>query len=255
MYQTSVTDKLNFNVLNLIGCNYIKFSGHGNHMYFVIPASPATGILYITQNNPEFISGQIRVRGRNNGSYPYNYLEMIDAVFGGEDNTIEVCSGMIKKYGYKSGFTVDINPESNPDLVDDAQILSSVPNNRFNRWRGDPPYNSVTARKMYGTDLPSSIKLLKAGARVCKLGSLMFLLLGPRNYQWHPRGVKRIGCIAFTVVPNNEFRALNIYYKYADSLDSTSECLNGEISRKVTGLKRRDTSILDYELFHNYETA
>jgi hypothetical protein len=144
---------------------------------------------------------------------------MIDAVFGKEDNTIEVCGGMIRKYRHTSCYAVDINLETNPDLVDDAQKLSSVPNNRFNRCRADPPYNSVTARKMYGTDLPSSIKLLKAGARVCKVGSLMFLLLGPKNYQWCPEGVKRIGCIAFTVVPNNEFRALNIYYKYADALD------------------------------------
>jgi hypothetical protein len=49
---------------------------------------------------------------------------------------------------------------------------------------------------------------------------------------------------------------LNIFYKYAEALDSTSECLNGEISGKVThGLKRRDTSILDYQLFHNHKTA
>jgi hypothetical protein len=31
-------------------------------------------------------------------------------------------------------------------------------------------------------------ELLKAGARVCKPGSLMFLLLGPRNYQICPIG-------------------------------------------------------------------
>jgi hypothetical protein len=195
--------------------------GDGEHKYVTIPASPATGILYITENNPEFISGQIRVRGRDNGSYPFNYLEMIDAIFGKEDNTIEVCSGMIRKYGYESCYTVDINLETNPDLVEDGQILSSVPNNRFSRWRGDPPYNVKTAKEMYGTNLPSPIKLLQAGARVCKVGSLMFLLLGPQNYQWHPKGVKRIGWIAITVVPNNEVRALNIFYKYADSFDST----------------------------------
>jgi hypothetical protein len=132
---------------------------------------------------------------------------MIVAVFGKEDNTIEVCSGMIRKYRHTSCYTVDINPETNPDLVDDGQMLSSVPNNRFNRWRGDPPYNVKTAKQMYGTNLPSPIKLLQAGARVCKVGSLMFLLLGPKDYQWCPKGVKRIGCIALTVVPNNEFRA------------------------------------------------
>jgi len=70
---------------------------------------------------------------------------------------------------------------------------------------------------MYGTTLPSLIKLLQAGARVCRVGSLMFLLLGPQNYQWHPKGLKRIGWIAITVVPNNEVRALNIFYKYADA--------------------------------------
>ena len=68
---------------------------------------------------------------------------------------------------------------------------------------------------MYETDLPRTIELLKAGARVCKVGSLMFLLLGPQNYQWHPNGIKRIGCVPITVVPNNEIRCLNIYYKYS----------------------------------------
>jgi hypothetical protein len=134
---------------------------------------------------------------------------------------------MIKKYnscadGHAQCFAVDINPKTNPDLVDDGQILSSIPNDTFNRARFDPPYNAVTARKMYGTALPSPIKLLKAAARVCKVGSLMFLLLGPKNYQWHPKGIKRIGCIPITVVPNNELRVLNIYYKYADAPDQTA---------------------------------
>jgi hypothetical protein len=82
---------------------------------------------------------------------------------------------------------------------------------------GDPPYNISTARDMYDTELPSPIKLLKAGARVCKVGSLMFLLLGPQNYQIHPKGVKRIGYIDISVIPNNEIRCLNIYLKYEDA--------------------------------------
>ena len=59
---------------------------------------------------------------------------------------------------------------------------------------------------MYETDLPSISKLSTAGARVCKDGALMFLLLDPQNYQWCPVGIKRIGWIAITIVPNNEFR-------------------------------------------------
>jgi hypothetical protein len=70
---------------------------------------------------------------------------------------------------------------------------------------------------MYETDLPNPSKLLKAGARVCKPGSLMFLLLGSQNYQIHPKGVMRIVYIDISVVPNNEIRCLNnIYYKFAD---------------------------------------
>ena len=103
-------------------------------------------------------------------------------------------------------------------LVDDGQTLYKIPNGMFNRWRCDPPYNENTARKMYGTDLPKPIRLLEAGARVCKKGSLMFMLLGPTNYQWHPRGTKRIAYIDMTVVPNNEVRCLNIFYKYGISI-------------------------------------
>ena len=51
---------------------------------------------------------------------------------------------------------------------------------------------------------------------VCKPGSLMFLLLG-KPYQPCPKRVIRIGCIAISVIPNNEIRVLNIYYKYEDA--------------------------------------
>jgi hypothetical protein len=69
---------------------------------------------------------------------------------------------------------------------------------------------------MYCTCLPETAKLLRAGARVCKVESILFLLLRPSNYQICPQGVKRIDWIGLTVVPNNELRTLNIYYKYAD---------------------------------------
>ena len=179
--------------------------------YNTYPAAPATGVLFITDNNPEFISGHIRVRGEKNGSYPHFYTEMIDNLFGEDKNTIEVCSYHIPKS--KNLYTVDINPEYKPSFVADGQNLVGISSNRFTRWRCDPPYNAFQAKKMYNTDVPSPIRLLKAGARVIKPKSLMFLMLGPKNYQWHPEGVKRIGIILMTVVPNNEIRALNIYIK------------------------------------------
>lgn len=179
---------------------------------YVISASPACGWLFVTNRSPHFISGHVRLKGRENGRYPYNYLEMIENLFGEEKNIIEVCSGSIQS----SCFTVDINPDANPVLVDDGQELAKVAGASYNRWRCDPPYNIATAQKMYGTELPNTGRLLKAGTRVCKEGSLLFLLLGPQNYQIAPPGVQRIGWIAMTIVPNNELRALHIFYKYSN---------------------------------------
>jgi hypothetical protein len=199
-------------VLKLIKCRVSLVNDGPESMYYIIIPKPLKGALFITRENTEFISGQVRVRGRGGGRYPFHLLEAIDHVFGVEYNAIEVCSGKVT--GLLDGITtVDLNPKNNPTIVDDAEWLGEIRSDTYDRWRADPPYNHDTAKNMYGTELPSPIKLLKAGARVCKSGSLLFLLLGPVNYQWHPAGIKRIGCIVLTVVPNNEIRCLNIYYK------------------------------------------
>lgn len=82
----------------------------------------------------------------------------------------------------------------------------------------DPPYNPETAKKMYNCTLPSFYKLLEAAGRVVKPGGLIFLLLGPDNYQINVDrlGLKRIGLITLSVVPNYELRACNIFYKLRD---------------------------------------
>jgi hypothetical protein len=162
-----------FNIIDLICCktHHLEIANEPN--YYIIPANPAVGLLYVTKKNLGFISGHIRMRGKNLGQYPYHYLELIDTIFGKDDNTIEVCSGNVKGSCYK----VDINPKMNPDFVGDGQYLYGISNGRFTRCRIDPPYNDRTAKEMYGTDLPNPSKLLKAGARVCKSGSLIFLLL------------------------------------------------------------------------------
>ena len=41
----------------------------------------------------------------------------------------------------------------------------------------------------------------------------MFLLLGPTNYQSCPAGVIRIGSVVLSIIPNNEWRTLNIFLK------------------------------------------
>jgi hypothetical protein len=206
---TDATSQKELDVRELICCETIRSA-----VYTIIPCTPATGTLFITDDNPGFISGQARMRGKNEGRYPYNYLAMIDAIFGYEPNTLEVCSRSVPG-GNKGGhcFTVDINPDCKPDLVTNGETLEGLPSNEFERWRCDPPYNKNTAKKMYGTELPKTIELLTAGARVCKEGALMFLLLGPTNYQSCPPGVIRIGSVVLSIIPNNEWRTLNIFLK------------------------------------------
>ena len=56
-----------------------------------------------------------------------------------EKRMLEVCSHSVKgtKGSLSACFTVDINPETKPDLVEDAPTLNGIPNNKFNRWRCD----------------------------------------------------------------------------------------------------------------------
>lgn len=196
------------NIIDLVKSQYYEIDTG-----FIIPVYPAVGALFVNSANLSYVTGYVRTRGRNNGRYPYNYLEMIDEIFGYEPNTLEVCSNSVEK---NSTITVDINPKYDPSYVDNAETLSKIPSNSFDRWRCDPPYNERTAKEMYGTSLPNVGKLLKTGARICKPKGLMFLLLGNVNRQACPLGVKRIGHISISVIPNNEMRSLHIYHKLPD---------------------------------------
>lgn len=173
-----------------------------------------TGVAYITHNSPQFVSGHLRLRGKDNGKYPYRYKDALEELFGschqsGEE--IEVCSGEV--VANSKLITVDINPERNPTYVLDGQSLPVEWKNRFDRWNCDPPYSEHVAKEMYGTDMPSVTKLLAEGARVTRPGGLLFLLLGTKNMQWHPKSTIRIGWLSITIVPNQEVRTIHCYLK------------------------------------------
>jgi hypothetical protein len=95
-----------FNIIDLICCktHHLEIANEPN--YYIIPANPAVGLLYVTKKNLGFISGHIRMRGKNLGQYPYHYLELIDMIFGKDDNTIEVCSGNVNGSCYKVGLQI-----------------------------------------------------------------------------------------------------------------------------------------------------
>lgn len=194
--------KQQVNILNLLACKYQTID-----KYHIIVPSACVGVLYIING---FLSGHCRMRAKNNGSYPYGYLQMLDQIFGTSDRTLEVCSGTVQRSSTVD--TVDINPAKNPTYLDDGQTLASVPSNTYARVMLDPPYNIKAAKKMYKTTLPKTMQLLKAASRVVRSGCLIFLLNGT-NYQCHPPGTKRIAMVYISCVPSNETRVCNIYQK------------------------------------------
>ncbi|MPZ07286.1 MAG: hypothetical protein GEU26_12870 [Nitrososphaeraceae archaeon] len=161
--------------------------------YNIFILNNATGVCYITNSSPQYISGHLRLRGKNNGEYPYGFKEGLLELFGRcttSHGAIEVCSGEIMED--LNLITVDINPSKNPTHVLDAQILPDKWSNRFDRWHCDPPYSEKAAKEMYQTVMPSIPKLLTEGARITKAGGLLFLLLGAKNMQWYPSSLIRI---------------------------------------------------------------
>ena len=182
--------------------------------YRIFALDSATGVSYITPKSPQYISGHLRLLGKDNGRYPYAFRDLIEEIFGScpsSSEELEVCSGDVVA---KSNLvTVDINSDKNPSYVLNGQDLPQDWNDRFDRWHCDPPYSEHAANEMYGSSMPSVTKLLTEGARVTKSGGLLFLLLGAKNMQWHPKSVTRIGWLGITVVPNQEIRALHCYIR------------------------------------------
>lgn len=203
-------------MVDLIRDNIIKrFTPYCTPNYSIYPLQNASGVVYITHNSPQYISGHLRMRGKDNGQYPYKYKEMIFELFGPEDKdslNIEVCSGDVKPTS--NLLTVDVDSNKFPNIVGDAQFLNTEESNRFDRWYCDPPYTEEAAKGRYNIPIfPSFTKLLTEGARVVKPGGLLFLLLGVKNMQWTPKNIIRIGLLFITIVPNQEVRCLHIYYK------------------------------------------
>ena len=87
----------------------------------------ATGVVFVSSNSPQYVSGQIRIRGRKNGQYPFGYKEILEEIFGkcsscGEE--IEVCSGWVKKK--PNLMTVDINPDRDPIHIGDGNLCRLI---------------------------------------------------------------------------------------------------------------------------------
>jgi hypothetical protein len=154
-----------------------------------------------------------RVKSKYYGGYPAGYLRRIKALFPDKKNVLHLFSGMVDVETYP-GKRVDINPDTNPDYVDDAQSLENVPVEEFDLILADPPY-SVEDCEHYQTTMIKRNKVMKALGAKAKSGThvvwLDQVLPMYRKAEW--KVVAYIGMVKST---NHRFRVITIFEKISE---------------------------------------
>lgn len=154
-----------------------------------------------------------RVKSEYYGGYPAGYLRRIKALF--PDKLEATCllhlfSGRVDTEALP-GETIDLNPDTEPDYVDDAQTLEKVPVEKYDLILADPPY-SVEDCEHYGTPMVNRNRVLKIlGERMHATANLVWLdqvLPMYRKDQFAITAV--IGMVKST---NHRFRVVTIFQK------------------------------------------
>lgn len=155
-----------------------------------------------------FIMGNdYRVKSKYYGGYPAGYLKRIRALFPDKRSALHLFSGKVDTELFP-GKTVDINPENNPDYIDDAQRLEDVPLDQFDLVLADPPY-SIEDAQHYGTSMVKRnlvmkvLNRLKPGAHVVWLDQVLPMY---RKDTFKMEAV--IGMVKST---NHRFRVITIF--------------------------------------------
>jgi hypothetical protein len=144
------------------------------------------------------------------GGYPAGYLKRVKALFPDKQKVLHLFSGKVD-LATLPGKTVDLNPASSPDYVDDAQTLEKVPLEDFDLVLADPPY-SVEDCEHYQTSMVKRNKVMKVlGTRLTRGTHVVWLdqvLPMYKKTQFSMQGV--IGMVKST---NHRFRVVSIFEK------------------------------------------
>jgi len=73
------------------------------------------------------------------------------------------------------GTRVDINPETNPDIVGDAHNLVMIADNSYDLVILDPPYSDAYSERLYATKGVKFKKYTAEAVRVCKEGGYIVM--------------------------------------------------------------------------------
>jgi hypothetical protein len=154
------------------------------------------------------------------GAYPNGFLERATVLLNaaGADATLHVCGGHAKAYPnkryIKSAWTLDLDPATDPDFLQDAR--HPLPHRRNGEaWDAvliDPPYTREDAAEYApGADVfPSANALLRNALDVVddggRVGMLHYVLPQPPKV-----GAKFVACVGVIAGYNNRMRVFSVF--------------------------------------------
>lgn len=151
-----------------------------------------------------------RVKSEYYGGYPAGYLRRVKALFPDKHTVLHLFSGRVDQ-SIISGDTVDINPELEPNFVDDAQTLENVPLEIYDLVMADPPY-SVEDAERYQTTMVKRNKVMAAlGARLTPGCHVVWL--DQVLPMWKKVEFDLVGVVGLCKSTNHRFRMMTIFQR------------------------------------------
>jgi len=96
------------------------------------------------------------------GCYPLGFENKVYELLGTK-NYVHFFSGLAK-----TGYRIDSNPDTKPDLLANVEELSQIKDNTFDGGLADPPYTEEFAKTLYRVPYPKWSKWTKELVRIVK---------------------------------------------------------------------------------------
>lgn len=150
------------------------------------------------------------------GGYPAGYLRRIRALFPDSvpSRVLHLFSGHVDISVFP-GDTVDINPDTKPTFVDDAQTLSGVPLHRYDLVLADPPYSIEDAQR-YQTTMIKRNKVMRALDRLSPGSHVVWLDQVLPMYRKEIFAIEAV--IGMVKSTNHRFRVITIFRRREPTL-------------------------------------
>jgi len=169
------------------------------------------------------IGNNYRNKNQYYGEYPPSYLKRVHSLFPDAKNVLHLFCGSVDKGLWENEVRFDLKKEVNPDVVGNAESLSSFFNQKFDLILADPPYTNEDANK-YGNPMVNRNKVVKECTKILKVGGYL-VWLDMVLPMYRKDTLKLIGTIGLIRSTNHRFRVVSIFQLIANPLTSASPTL------------------------------